>query len=479
MSFLYENRIYSSEKNGAIRCVRFWGSWSITVDGLGQTTPYTNRMWKKAIGRIPQNSSRQKILLLGLAAGGMIHPLHSRFPKCEVTVIEWDPVMIQIAKDLQLYSAFPPRIILGDALEETPKLNKRFDLIFIDLFTGSKVANAVYKQTFASALARLLKQDGYLIVNAFREPEVFSYFDPLLSRHISWRFKYNSLALYRHFGQGRIEGDPLPIGYISPRQSIEYLRIAHATQMQMEVVGKKGRYGTRWHFGPLVSELYETDQEPLVLQGPARVILWQPLSRTDKPKGWHRSWNRANSPRTGFAQITNPEYYWESWSAHAKRHRKKWLSLRPYTIEETQDVEKFVASYRELPKLRKLKNYFIGMARRRKQAQPDLTHLFTATDKEGKIVAGLVVLDTPESNHSHHLLSFIYPSAESTSVGTGLIDYWFVHAIAHHIQFLNFGVFWTPGDPYSWKGFSEFKSQFGIFFIQRPRPLIKLVWRSR
>lgn len=477
MSFLYEKRSYTSEKNGLIRCVRILGNWNVSVGGYSQTNLYTNQMWKKAIRRIPKTNSIKKVLVLGLGAGGMIHILRSRYQKCEITAIEWDPVMVQIAKDLHLYSKNPPRIIIGDAIEESKKLTERFDLILVDLFLGPKVANAVHEQTFVKTQAELLEPDGYLIVNAFREPHIFSYFTPFLSCHATWRFSYNNLALYSHFGRGN-PGDPLPPDYIPHRQSQEYLRVGRISFIPRKLVGEKGCYGTRRHVGPIILELYETDYEPPILAGPMRIIVWQPLSRKDAPMHWHRSVVRINSPRMGFAHISNPELYWESWTNHAKRHRKKWLRSQLYTIEETQDLERFLASYKNLPKLRMLKGEFTRLVQRRKQTQPDLTHLFVATDNNGSIVAGLAVLDTPEISHSNHLTSFIFPCAESTSVGTGLVDYWFQHAISKHIAFLNFGVFWTPGSPSSWKGFSSFKSQFGIFFIQKPRPLVRFVGYS-
>lgn len=478
MSFLYETRTYPSEKNGQIRCSRVLGTWSVSAGGNGQTTPYTNRMWKLALNRVPKKGIK-RVLMLGLGAGGTIELLHQRFKNCKVTVIEWDPVMVQIAQELGFITKHPPQIILGDALQELPKLQENYDLILIDLFQGLKVASAVHQEAFLKAFPARLSRDGYLILNVFREPELRDIFNTVLSCHSKWRFQSNYLGLYRRYGLGKA-GDPLPKGYISHHQSQEYLRCGWGfiPMHNIQVLGEKGWYGARWKFGPFTFERYETDEEPHILKGPARIITWQRLSRLDIPKGWIQPWIRMGPLRTGFAEIGDKNSYWNSWSEHAKRHQNKWLKSKPYQIEETQNLEEFIKSYQAVPKLRFLKTNFIHTLRERKECQKDATHLFVARNQQGSVVAGLAVIDLKDINQSTHLMSFIHPQAESTSVGVGLIDHWFQHAISQNIRFLNFGVFWSPGDLQSWKGFSRFKSQFGIFFVHRPKPLIRFVGTS-
>jgi hypothetical protein len=43
------------------------------------------------------------------------------------------------------------------------------------------------------------------------------------------------------------------------------------------------------------------------------------------------------------------------------------------------------------------------------------------------------------------------------------------------LRVLDFGVFWAPGDPKSWMGFSQFKAQFNIHFIRYPLALARWV----
>lgn len=418
--------------------------------------------------------------MLGLGAGGAIPLLRRRFNNSAITVIEWDPVMVRIADELALFSPRErPTILLGDAVELVRNFSERFDLVVMDLFHGKTVMPSIDAVSFIESVARVVAQSGYVIMNAFREPGIFTVFDRFLSCHATWRFRYNRLALYRPWGCGRT-GDPLPSGYIHFKQSLSYLRGDWDSKARVHVVGGDDCIGVRWWHGPLCFEGYETDVEPRIEFGPRRMIIWQPLTRSDKPRGWRRSFIQMNFRRTGFAEIKNPERYWESWTPHAERHRRRWLRERDYQIEEASEDE-FIEAYRDSTRVpRYLRGDFVKMVRRRRALHGADTYLFVARErKTGHIVAGLAVVDTLDALHSTHLISFVHADAASTSAGTGLIDHWFRHCIRQGIRFLNFGVFWTFGDPWSWRGFSKFKSQFGIHYIHRPNPLVRFVGASQ
>jgi hypothetical protein len=51
-----------------------------------------------------------------------------------------------------------------------------------------------------------------------------------------------------------------------------------------------------------------------------------------------------------------------------------------------------------------------------------------------------------------------------------MIDHWFQEGIRQGFTYLDFDLFWNQGDPEAWRGFSRFKSQFGIRYIRYPQP---------
>ena len=480
MSWWYEHHKYPSEKNGLIQCTRWFGRWEVTAGGCGQTTPYVRALWKKALRRIPERRSIKQVLSLGLGAGGQLPLLRRRFPGAFITVIEWDPVMIHLARTLRIYTP-DERISIkeGDARELVPTLAQTYDLITVDLFRGSDPSPVLVDASFIWALASKLAPRGYLLLNVYQTNAVLPFFDHALSRQATWRYWYNTVALYRPRGCGMV-GDPLPDGYTTVKQSPSYVRGDCDPRTRAYLVGSEERWGARWWHGPLCFEGYETDVEPQIEPGPRRMVIWQPLTRLDKPTGWHRSFIQMNFRRTGFAEIKNPERYWESWTPHAQRHRRRWLREQAYEIEEAAE-DAFVVAYRDATRVpRYLRGDFIKMVRRRRAFHGADTHLFVVRErKTGRVMAGLAVVDTMDASHSTHLVSFVHPDAISTSASTGLIDHWFQHCIRQGIRFLNFGVFWTFGDPWSWRGFSRFKSQFGIHYIHRPNPLVRFVGASQ
>ena len=137
MSWLWETRVYNSNENGTIVVKRWLGCWSIEVQGYQQTGDNSNAIWRDACNRVQLllPTKNIQILILGLGTGGVIQDLHRLFPGCSVTAIEYDKVMIRLCQELQLYKPYAaPTIIYGDAGVLVPTLEKRFDLVLIDLF---------------------------------------------------------------------------------------------------------------------------------------------------------------------------------------------------------------------------------------------------------------------------------------------------------------------------------------------------------
>ncbi|MBI5654742.1 class I SAM-dependent methyltransferase [Candidatus Uhrbacteria bacterium] len=471
MSWFHEAFGVESEFNGKIECRRLFGSWDVSAGGILQSGEYITKMWKKAVRRVPMNGIK-KILVLGLGAGGCLGPLHKRFPKSRITVVEIDPVMVGIAKRLKMYPAdCKPEILLGDAAEILPRLDSKFDLIIWDLFVAGHTAKIIRDSGFVQKIAEKLERDGHVIVNYYREPEELALFDVSLSRHGSWKYLYNGLALYRHFGRGRV-GEALPDGYVPYRGVRDFLERECGSEKMVGTSGNAGCAGTRWKHGPFNFEGYTSDIEPQIdPHGPRRLVIWQPITRTDKPNGWHRSWIQMNPNVTGFADLRETDPYWASWTAHAQRHRERWLK-EGMDIHEITGRE-FLEAYRSPSVKIELKTFQARLVEKKIKRHGERMVFFGAFGEVGNLIAGLAALDIPEANQSVHIASFMLPETKRTSVGVGLVDAWFGRCLSRSLRFADFDLFWSWGDPWSWRGFSRFKGQFGVTFIRYPKPLIR------
>ncbi|MEN9558137.1 MAG: hypothetical protein RL141_506 [Candidatus Parcubacteria bacterium] len=270
---------------------------------------------------------------------------------------------------------------------------------------------------------------------------------------------------------------PLPEGFL-PHQAVEAVvkreTTADPTYLFLPNVGSVGR---RWRVGLWQVEMHHGDTEPVLERGIGkrrRLIQWQPLTRTDVPRGWWRSLIMPNFAITGYAPVGNIETYWHGWSNHAKRHRKKWLASPNATIQPV-DVETFIAAYQHGTLDWLTKRMFIWMLRYRDRAHGSRMRYWLAVPSTGQALAGLAILDIPETRTSLHVIAFYTKQARGSSVNYGLIDHWFRDAIASGWRYLDFDAFRGPTDPAQWAGFSRFKGQFGTRYITYLKPLIRIV----
>lgn len=101
-------------------------------------------------------------LLVGLGGGHIARELKAK--GLVTDTIEIDPVVAQASLD---YFGFQPTgdFIVGDARYEVKKLNKHYDFIIHDCFTGGSEPTHLLTVEMLSDLRRLLKPDGILALN--------------------------------------------------------------------------------------------------------------------------------------------------------------------------------------------------------------------------------------------------------------------------------------------------------------------------
>jgi len=336
----------------------------------------------------------------------------------------------------------------------------------------------------ASAVMRCLERSGYLFVtDTHAAAELLPVLHKGLSRQRAARFDSSGAATYRHLGAGTL-GDRLPEGYRVFYQNKAYLERDVAPTKNFFLTGKEPTWGSRWHYGPMWFEKYYGDDEPMLdwSEGPKRLVMWQTLSRLDVPKGWRKTRFTNHTKQTGFTVLDPSVPYERTWSSHARRHRAKWEKIKEDWEVFEPELEPFIAAYKDTKFDPVLKFLFIDMLREKVIAHGKHMRLFAIRKKgDGNpIIAGFAASDIPEEKQSKHFMSFIHQSAKQYPVGTALMDEWFRYALDKGYRFLDFGVFWAPGDPPSWKGFSKFKAQFGIFFLKYPLPLVRTAgsWRE-
>lgn len=270
---------------------------------------------------------------------------------------------------------------------------------------------------------------------------------------------------------------PLPDGYTPYLTHAAYLAREVAAQPSFHMVTAGDSRGVTWHYGPFHFERYVGDAEPAYTQeGPFRLATWQRIERKDQPHGWRETGLVMATSRTGFSTLSGSPDYAKTWSTHAQRHRKTWLKKTDWEIV-TISMEDYLAAFKRAKMDLFLKFMFTNLLKQKVKGHGELVHIVGAriTTPNSPIEAGFAFVHVPETRQAIHLVAFHTDVAKAHSVGVGLMDYWHQWALAANVRFLEFGMFWTPGEPNSWKGFSQFKSQFGLQFHDYPRPLMRWV----
>lgn len=110
-----------------------------------------------------------RLLTLGLGGGSLPAQMHHIFPKCQQTVVELRPAVIDIA---YRYFHLPetPHIDTREAdaymfvLQET----ERYDIIVIDLYDGDSMPPEFTDEIFLLALQKLTRPGGLLLFNLWK-----------------------------------------------------------------------------------------------------------------------------------------------------------------------------------------------------------------------------------------------------------------------------------------------------------------------
>lgn len=194
---IYKRYKLQSEKNGTIVVQWLFGNPRVYAGGSQQSGPYVDGLWRDAVQRLPKNTEVKTILALGLGGACAWPMLDKQFPNAQVTVVEWDEVMVGLAKSFKRWKR-EPEIIVGDVCEVLPTLNRQFDLILDDAFYGYTPEVRVGDPACAEALASVLAPRGHCIVNVSETHSLIDALKHSLKCKDSWLYRENTVAMFTH-----------------------------------------------------------------------------------------------------------------------------------------------------------------------------------------------------------------------------------------------------------------------------------------
>ncbi|MBN7796405.1 spermidine synthase [Parahaliea mediterranea] len=107
------------------------------------------------------------VTLLGLGGGSLLRTLHHVEPQCHFHIVELRPLVVDIAREyFQLPDDQRTRFTLGDAFEEIAAIESNSsEIIFSDMYDACQMAPGQVQQTFLEQCRRVLREDGWLVIN--------------------------------------------------------------------------------------------------------------------------------------------------------------------------------------------------------------------------------------------------------------------------------------------------------------------------
>jgi spermidine synthase len=107
--------------------------------------------------------------MLGLGGGAWPRLLLKHHSRVIIDAVDVDPVVVEAAKRFFFVEEGPRlRLIVDDAARFVARddvRERRYDVIFIDAFSGDAMPQSLSTAAFFQALRRLLTDDGVLVVN--------------------------------------------------------------------------------------------------------------------------------------------------------------------------------------------------------------------------------------------------------------------------------------------------------------------------
>jgi len=108
----------------------------------------------------------ESVLVLGLGSGGLGHYLRRRFPAVEVTYVEIDPAVPEIARRWFGFETGPGlELVIDDARRFVASTARQFDLVYCDTYVGQSVPFHLATREFFSEAAGRLVPGGVVAVN--------------------------------------------------------------------------------------------------------------------------------------------------------------------------------------------------------------------------------------------------------------------------------------------------------------------------
>jgi len=165
-----------SELNGRIQVVDVGSTRKLIVENTLQSvnpdSPSCPKLyWGKLTSSLKERFPKiEKVLVLGMGGGTIQHLLSRLYPGIDITSVEYDKVVVDIARKYFNVDSIPNhKIINDDALrvviepEEYEMSPGCFDVLIVDILNGDRYPDLGKTGNFIAGIKRLVRSGGLLV----------------------------------------------------------------------------------------------------------------------------------------------------------------------------------------------------------------------------------------------------------------------------------------------------------------------------
>lgn len=181
--FITTRTEYPSAVNGTVVLVENFGRKRIWVQGAPQGEGEFVRMWQSVFRNI--GTDPQSVVVLGIGSGTVIRLLRLRFPNTNITAVDNDPVIVDIAKNhfsLSRYHADIQVIDAKDWVKRMRRNHRRFDCVIFDAYIGMENAPGTRKDVFLRDIKHILTAEGYCLFSVSCNPDHMDRYSEMIRR---------------------------------------------------------------------------------------------------------------------------------------------------------------------------------------------------------------------------------------------------------------------------------------------------------
>ncbi|MCP4333545.1 MAG: hypothetical protein GY785_12880 [Gammaproteobacteria bacterium] len=109
----------------------------------------------------------RRILILGTAAGSLVHFLRHHYPQADITAVDIDAELIDHLLEMGILPAADAGLdyIYADAVDHIAQCKQNYDLVLFDIFTGVQSPAWLLAKTVIKQLYKLVTKKGALACN--------------------------------------------------------------------------------------------------------------------------------------------------------------------------------------------------------------------------------------------------------------------------------------------------------------------------